>query len=346
MANYNNVSPIIEMSKEAYDSVSEPSEDLHLITKKITEPKPFTDFNPTLYDEGNKSTNAIPMFIGTGRRGWETDKSQIQLSSKDIDKLEQIYSQLWVIKEEIVESRSKSANHNWKSSRKGSKVEEEKSMNSIYTKKKYTKEIESSSGIEAGNNNQLLEKPIAYKETTMIQEIAHIIKKEDNTCRHNSTFSKLSPMGTSIPNKYAKHDLSISKCMSKRCNCADLLIVDDQMINRIILKEFSSKFHVSWEEAENGKVAVQMYKQSLEKYWWNGYKLILMDLNMPVMDGLMATKKILDEKTPFERPKIVAITAFCSEEEKQKWSNIGFDDFRLKPIDLNTFHELMQKFLS
>lgn len=117
--------------------------------------------------------------------------------------------------------------------------------------------------------------------------------------------------------------------------------MDDQIINRIILKEFANMHNLKSDEAENGKIAVQMYKDSLLNAWCNGYKLILMDLNMPVMDGLTATQRIFQEKWKWPKPIIIAITAFCTEEEKKKWFKVGMSDFKLKPIDMMTFKKMV-----
>ena len=65
----------------------------------------------------------------------------------------------------------------------------------------------------------------------------------------------------------------------------------------MILKEFANMHNLKADEAENGKIALQMYKDSLLNACWNGYKLILMDLNMPVMDGITSAQRILQEKT-------------------------------------------------
>ena len=78
----------------------------------------------------------------------------------------------------------------------------------------------------------------------------------------------------------------------KHCSCdSTVLIVDDNMFNLIplelILKEM---FGINVEKALNGQEAVNMYtKNLLKKCCENKYKLILMDLNMPIMDGYEAT---------------------------------------------------------
>ena len=105
----------------------------------------------------------------------------------------------------------------------------------------------------------------------------------------------------------------------KACTCASILIVDDQIINRLILNEFGNQYHLKSDEAENGKIAYAMFVESLNKTCCDGYKIILMDLNMPVMDGIKSASKIISAcKGKENRPKIIAITAFASDEEIKK----------------------------
>jgi CheY-like chemotaxis protein len=69
----------------------------------------------------------------------------------------------------------------------------------------------------------------------------------------------------------------------------------------MILREFGITCKIKSDEAENGKVAVQMYKDQLEKDCCEGYKLILMDLNMPVMNGIRAARHLMIEWTKVEQ---------------------------------------------
>ena len=84
-----------------------------------------------------------------------------------------------------------------------------------------------------------------------------------------------------------------------------------------------------------------MYLKSVEKTWCSGYKLILMDLNMPVMNGLQSSNKILEYDTKKPKPKIVAVTAFASDVERQKCFAIGMSDFYLKPISFEAYKGIL-----
>ena len=88
--------------------------------------------------------------------------------------------------------------------------------------------------------------------------------------------------------------------------------------------------------AENGQIAIEMCKQ-------NTYDIILMDLQMPVMDGITATLKIRDFNT--EIP-IVALTASSSFETQIDIKNCGMDDFIAKPFNPYVLFETIKKKVS
>ena len=133
----------------------------------------------------------------------------------------------------------------------------------------------------------------------------------------------------------------ISRSYFNNCFWASILIVDDQNINRMILNEFGKKYNIISDEAENGKLAYNMYVKSVKKRWCNGYKLILMDLNMPILDGIRASYEILEYKTDKPKPKIVVVTAFASNEEKEKWFALGISRFEVKPITSETYKNIL-----
>lgn len=63
---------------------------------------------------------------------------------------------------------------------------------------------------------------------------------------------------------------------------------------------------------------------------------------MPVMGGIKATEKIRKIPNP-KPPKIIAVTAFESNEQREKCKNSGFDDFKNKPVDSSTFTNIILK---
>jgi len=107
-----------------------------------------------------------------------------------------------------------------------------------------------------------------------------------------------------------------------------ILIVEDNLINQKISKVIFEKIGCKLDVANNGK-------EGLEKYKVNPYDLILMDIQMPVMDGLEATRKIRQfEKIQDERHTfIVALTANALESDRRKTREAGMDGFIAKPFN-------------
>ncbi len=114
-----------------------------------------------------------------------------------------------------------------------------------------------------------------------------------------------------------------------------ILVADDNMVNCMVIKKMIETIGHSPTIVNNGKQAlVQMEHQTFD--------LIFMDLHMPVMDGLEATQKIIEQyKTG--RPKIIAITADAYEETKVTCLKIGMDDFLAKPFAKKDLADIILK---
>ena len=104
-----------------------------------------------------------------------------------------------------------------------------------------------------------------------------------------------------------------------------VLIVDDDERNRALLKAFLLSAGLRTEEAANGLEALECFRRQPPD-------AILMDIRMPVMDGLEATGRIKAEPNGADTP-IIAITASALEEDRQKFLSAGADDFLRKPIE-------------
>ncbi|MEC9169834.1 MAG: response regulator [Pseudomonadota bacterium] len=108
----------------------------------------------------------------------------------------------------------------------------------------------------------------------------------------------------------------------------NVLVVDDNDINRFVLASMLEKFNYLPDEAENGEVAVQMARAKK-------YDIIFMDCAMPVLDGVSATKIIVQENLLPKHGRIVAVTANTTPEDKANCSNAGMADFLAKPVVQN-----------
>ncbi|MDR3547416.1 MAG: response regulator [Candidatus Pacebacteria bacterium] len=106
-----------------------------------------------------------------------------------------------------------------------------------------------------------------------------------------------------------------------------VLVVDDNELNRHVVKCMVNKLGFTTVEAGNGKEAVSKVADISKR----GETLVVfMDLDMPVMDGIEATIEIRKNGGP--RPYIIALTAFASEAERSKCMEVGMDGFISKPL--------------
>jgi CheY-like chemotaxis protein len=114
-----------------------------------------------------------------------------------------------------------------------------------------------------------------------------------------------------------------------------ILIAEDVEINFLLLVEALRPTQTKIFRAENGRDAVDYCKS-------NDYELVLMDINMPIMDGIEATKLIKSFKPDLP---VVAQTAIGSDEDIEKIMNAGCDDYISKPIDLKKFLSIVRKYI-
>lgn len=101
------------------------------------------------------------------------------------------------------------------------------------------------------------------------------------------------------------------------------------------------KLKCSTQRAENGRVAIDILKDSLP----GTFDMVLMDLRMPVMDGLEATKLIKGELNMKYLP-VVALTGEMSVDIRKECDDIGFDDFFQKPLKKDHLEVLISKYKS
>ena len=106
---------------------------------------------------------------------------------------------------------------------------------------------------------------------------------------------------------------------------ARVLLVEDNELNREVALGLLEDAQLTIDIAENGQVAVRMVGE-------NNYDLVLMDMQMPVMDGLAATRAIR-LKPQFQSLPIIAMTANVMESDREKCTEAGMNDHLSKPID-------------
>lgn len=118
-----------------------------------------------------------------------------------------------------------------------------------------------------------------------------------------------------------------------------VLLVEDNDLNREIAQSLLEMHGIGTDTAENGAEAVDMYAKASKGY----YSAVLMDIRMPVMDGLEATRRIrsLEKKTGGETP-ILAMTANAFDEDKSQAYEAGMTGYLVKPLEVKALLEELQ----
>jgi signal transduction histidine kinase/CheY-like chemotaxis protein len=119
---------------------------------------------------------------------------------------------------------------------------------------------------------------------------------------------------------------------------ARVLLVEDNELNREVALGLLEDAHLSLDTAENGKVAVQ-------KIGHQEYDLVLMDMQMPVMDGVTATKAIRSNPR-FQSLPIIAMTANAMDRDRQMCLEAGMNDHLSKPIDPDKLFDALFRWIT
>ena len=120
------------------------------------------------------------------------------------------------------------------------------------------------------------------------------------------------------------------------------LLVEDNMVNMEIAQMLLDQAGFLIETAENGEIALEMTAASEHGY----YDVILMDIQMPVMDGYMATKAIRNlPDTRLASIPIIAMTANAFQEDKKKAEEVGMNGHITKPLDIPSMKATLQQVL-
>lgn len=143
------------------------------------------------------------------------------------------------------------------------------------------------------------------------------------------------------PHVDAKEAIEIPEQTDENTKKFNILLAEDNQINVMLAEALLKKLGYTSERAENGKRAVEM----LESQEVGHYQLILMDVHMPIMDGLLATKAIRKLAEPAKaKIPIIALTANAYEEDRKMCLNAGMDDYLMKPLDEKKFSDIIQTF--
>lgn len=169
---------------------------------------------------------------------------------------------------------------------------------------------------------EFISKPVKFDELIILLRHLGLYDSSKNNA--------IRPMG-------AKKDIKLNE------SSIGILIAEDVITNRTLVKSIIDTYFpfVSIYEASDGQEALEM----LQKDGMKHINLILMDIQMPNMDGFEATKKIR-ETYKENRVPIVALTAGVLREDKDKAFSVGIDDFLSKPLDVKRLVDTISKYLN
>ena len=163
-----------------------------------------------------------------------------------------------------------------------------------------------------------------------------------------STFWFTAPLGPPTGSRHApRHDPELAAATPAPAPrptgavvAGQVLVVEDNAVNRIVARGLLESLGFAVELAEDGREALAMLERGR-------YDLVLMDLQMPVLDGFAATRALRarEERTGARRLPVVAMTAAAVTGERERCLAAGMDDFLTKPVALATLTSVLARWV-
>ena len=113
-----------------------------------------------------------------------------------------------------------------------------------------------------------------------------------------------------------------------------VLLIEDNLVNQKLALRLLEQMGYRADLASNGLEALQSVKRQI-------YDVVLMDVQMPEMDGLEASRRITQDKNPEDRPRIIAMTANAMQGDREMCLAAGMDDYIAKPIRVDLLVEAL-----
>ena len=139
-------------------------------------------------------------------------------------------------------------------------------------------------------------------------------------------------------NQITREDLKHTDMRMFECSDYNILVVDDNIINRKVVMKMMADYKFNMSEADSGVKAIELAKE-------NKYDMILMDHMMPEMDGVEATRTIRSECKLNEGTVVIALTANAIEGAREMYLTNGFQDFLAKPFEKIQLHDMLSKWI-
>lgn len=158
-----------------------------------------------------------------------------------------------------------------------------------------------------------------------------------------TTFSVFLPLTTVDADTYdawqKSNDFTIPEAKSHE-RVGHILLVEDDAVNAVIAKKAMTDSGHTVTHVTDGQQAIDVFAASPD-----GYDIILMDHYMPILDGVQATIKLHELYEAESLPPIIALTANAMEGEREKYLNVGMQDYCTKPFKKEQLNAMVQYWL-
>ena len=151
-------------------------------------------------------------------------------------------------------------------------------------------------------------------------------------------FTALLETSEKAPNKSGQKGADIKLTNYFKDLKPKVLLVDDNAVNRKVAREILKRAGALVEEADSGQAAIELFRAH------QNFNIILMDIQMPGLDGIETTK-YLREEFASNLPKVIAMTAYSMKEDKDKFLKSGFDGYISKPIRAQTLVKSVEEII-
>ncbi len=115
-----------------------------------------------------------------------------------------------------------------------------------------------------------------------------------------------------------------------------ILIVEDQVDNRFLLIQILERCDCRIDFAEDGQ-------QALDKLSKQDFDMVLMDCQLPLLDGFEATRRLREQEGDDKHTIVIGVTAYAMVGDREKCLDAGMDDYVSKPIMINDFLKVLER---
>lgn len=145
-----------------------------------------------------------------------------------------------------------------------------------------------------------------------------------------------------MENKFKENEIKISEEeIDRRITGMKILVVEDNELNMDIVREVLKEKGLIVTGAENGQIAVDLFRDNPP----GTFDIILMDMHMPVKDGVAATKEIRAmERADAQTIPILALTANDFDEDVRRTKRAGMNDHLTKPFDMDKVLSILAEY--